>query len=172
MKTLHLASPNYDKADASAGVSSEGAHRATGEETPAGSRQFSTAAPPDPEVPEAKPRRRFTAAYKLRILEQADQCTQPGQVGALLRKEGLYSSNLACWRKQRDQGVLNALTPAKRGRKPKAQNPLDKRVTELERENRHLQNKLRQARIIIEAQKKISEILGIEQNLESSDDSK
>jgi transposase len=172
MKTLHLTCPNYDKVDGTTGVSSEGARRATGEETPVGHRLSSTAAPPDPEVPEVKPRRRFTAAYKLRILKQADQLTQPGQIGALLRKEGLYSSNLVCWRKQRDQGVLNGLTPAKRGRKPKAQNPLDKRITELERENRQLQNKLRQARIIIEAQKKISEILGIEQNLENIDDNK
>lgn len=121
--------------------------------------------PPDPEVTEAKPRRRFTAAYKLRVLDQADQCSEPGQIGALLRREGLYSSHLTKWRKQREQGILQGLTPAKRGRKAKHRNPLDARVAELERENQRLQHKLKQARTIIEAQKKISEILGIEQNL-------
>ena len=123
---------------------------------------------PDPEVAAQKPRRRFTAAYKLRALKLADQCTEPGQIGALLRKEGLYSSHLTCWRKQRDQGVLNGLTPAKRGRKAKPKSPLDKRVAELERENQRLEIKLKQARIIIEAQKKISQILEIQQNLEDS----
>jgi hypothetical protein len=102
----------------------------------------------------------------MRVLQQADLCTEPGQIGELLRKQGLYSSHLTLWRRQRDQGILNGLTPAKRGRKAKTQNPLAKRVAELERETQRLQNKLKQARIIIEAQKKISEILGIEQNLE------
>ena len=127
---------------------------------------------PDPEVTEAKPRRRFTAAYKLRVLDRADQCTEPGQFGALLRREGLYSSHLTYWRKQREQGILHGLTPAKRGRKAKSRNPLAKRLAELERENQRLQNKLKQARIIIEAQKKISEILGIEQNLQDIEESK
>jgi hypothetical protein len=77
----------------------------------------------------------------------------------------LYSSHLTNWRKQREQGILRGLTPAKRGRKARPRNPLDTRVTELERENQRLQNKLKQAHIIIEAQKKISEILSIEQSL-------
>jgi transposase-like protein len=127
---------------------------------------------PDPEVPEAKPRRRFTAAYKMRLLDQADRCTEPGQIGALLRREGLYSSHLTHWRKQREQGILHGLTPAKRGRKAKSRNPLAKRLVELERENQRLQHKLKQAHIIIEAQKKISEILGIEQNLQEIEESK
>jgi transposase len=121
--------------------------------------------PPDPEVPEKKPRRRFTANYKLRILEKADACTVPGQLGALLRLEGLYSSHLTTWRRQRDQGLLAAMTPKKRGRKPKEKNPLAEQVARLERETRRLEQKLKTAEIIIEAQKKISEILGIDQNL-------
>ena len=118
---------------------------------------------PDPEVPEKKPRRRFTAQYKLRILEEADACTEAGRLGALLRREGLYSSSLTTWRRQRDEGHLSALGPKKRGRKPKQKNPLAERVARLERENRRLENQLKQARTIIEVQKKISEILGIAQ---------
>jgi transposase-like protein len=119
--------------------------------------------PPDPEVPEKKARRKFTAKYKLQILQQADACTEPGQLGALLRSKGLYSSNLTTWRKQRDQGLLDALSPKKRGRKEKEKNPLAPRVAELERETRKLTRKLRRAEAIIEFQKKISEILGIPQ---------
>ena len=150
----------------------EGARRATGAGGAAGEHREMDNTPPDPEVTEARPRRRFTAAYKLRVLDQADQCHEPGQIGALLRREGLYSSHLTNWRKQREQGILEGLSPAKRGRKPKPRNPLDKRMAELERENQRLQNKLKQAQIIIEAQKKISEILGIEQNLQDNDESK
>ena len=117
--------------------------------------------PPDPEVPEKKPRRKFTAQYKLEVLKKADACTQPGQVGALLRAEGLYSSNLTHWRKQRAKGQLNALSPKKRGRKAITPNPLAKKVAELERQNRKLTRKLKQAETIIEVQKKISEILGV-----------
>jgi transposase len=123
------------------------------------------ASPPDPEVPEKKPRRRFTANNKLRILEKADACTVPGQLGALLRLEGLYSSHLTTWRRQREQGLLTAMTPKKRGRKTKEKNPLAEKVAMLEKETRRLQQKLKTAEIIIEAQKKISEILGIDQDL-------
>lgn len=137
----------------------EGARRATGV-TPITREPKS----PDPEVPETKPRRRFTAKYKLRILEEADACTQIGQIGALLRREGLYSSNLTTWRRQRDDGQLKGLSPKKRGRKAKAVNPLAKRVAELERETQQLREKLRKAEIIIEVQKKMSEILGIPQD--------
>ena len=121
------------------------------------------AEPPDPEVGEKKRRRKFTAKYKLQILEESDSCTQPGQLGALLRREGLYSSNLNCWRRQRDKGILQALRPKKRGRKQIEKNPLSQRVALLERENRKLKHKLQQAEKIIEVQKKISEILGIPQ---------
>jgi transposase-like protein len=126
---------------------------------------------PDPEVPEKKPRRKFTAQYKLRILAQADACSQPGQMGALLHREGLYSSNLATWRQQREKGILQAMTPKRPGRKRKQPNPLAKRVAQLEKENRRLQQKLKKADLIIEAQKKMSEILGIAQNLDQSDES-
>jgi len=118
----------------------------------------------DPEVPENKPRRKFTAKYKLEILNKADRYTEPGQIGALLRNEGLYSSNLTTWRKQRDKGLLVALSPKKRGRKRQEINPLSQQVARLQKENEHLKGKLKQAEIIIEVQKKVSEILGIAQD--------
>ena len=118
----------------------------------------------DPEVPEKKPRSRFTAQYKLRIVEEADMLKESGQIGALLRREGLYSSNLTTWRRQRDEGQLQALSPKKRGRKAQQKNPLAERVARLEKENRRLQDQLKQAKTIIEVQKKISEILGIPQS--------
>ena len=126
---------------------------------------------PDPEVPEKSKRRKFTAAYKLRMLQEAQQCTQPGEIGALLRREGLYSSHLTTWRQQRERGILQGLNPKKRGRKAKPHDPSAGRIVQLEKENQRLKNRLRKAEIIIEAQKKISEILGIEQNLEAIDDS-
>lgn len=136
----------------------EGVRRTTGV-TPIGAHLNA----PDPEVLEKKPRRRFTAQYKLRILEKANACTEPGQIGALLRREGLYYSNLTTWRKQRDDGQLQALSPKKRGRRSKQKNPLAERVAQLERENRRLEHQLKQAQTIIEVQKKISDILGISQ---------
>jgi transposase len=126
----------------------------------------------DPEVPELKPRRKFTAKYKLRILAEANRCSQSGEMGALLRREGLYSSNLTTWRRQRDKGLLQAMSPKKRGRKHKEKNPLTSRVAQLEKENRRLEQKLKQAELIIEAQKKMAEILGIAQNLSESDGNK
>jgi transposase len=118
---------------------------------------------PDPEVLEKKPRRRFTAKYKLRILAEVDTCTNPGDIGALLRREGLYYSNIYTWQRQKEKGALKGLTPKKRGRKKHEVNPLAKRVAELERDNTKLAKKLKQAETIIEVQKKISEILGISQ---------
>jgi len=111
-------------------------------------------ASPDPEVPESKPRRKLTAKYKLRVLAEADAYDQPGQIGTLLRREGLYSSSLTTWRRQRAKGLLQAMTPKKRGRKEKQKNPLAKHVAQLENENRRLQLKLKKAELIIEAQKK------------------
>lgn len=119
---------------------------------------------PDPEVLEKTPRRRFTAKYKLEVLKKADACTQPGELGALLRREGLYSSNLTTWRRQRDQGVLDAMSPKKRGRKKTEKNPLTKEVATLQGEVDRLRLKLKKAETIIEFQKKISEMLGISQN--------
>ena len=127
---------------------------------------------PDPEVPELKPHRNFTAKYKLRMLAEADRCSRPGELGAMLRREGLYSSNLTTWRRQREKGLLQAMSPKKRGRKHKEKNPLASRVAQLEKENRRLEQKLKQAELIIEAQKKMSEILCIAQNLSESDENK
>ena len=117
---------------------------------------------PSPEVPEKARRRRFEAAYKLRILAEADRCAVAGQLGELLRREGLYSSHLTSWRKQRDAGALEALAPKQRGRKPKRKDdPLALERERLEHENRRLTERLRQAETIIEVQKKVSELLGI-----------
>jgi len=114
---------------------------------------------PDPEVvPKAK-RRKFSAEYKRRILEEADNCTEPGQIGALLRREGLYSSHLSTWRRQRDRGLVQALSPKKRGRKRKDE--LEREVARLQRENERLQASLEQAETIIEVQKKLSRLLGL-----------
>lgn len=115
----------------------------------------------DPEVPEKARRRQFSGEYKLRVLREADACSEAGEIGALLRREGLYSSHLTLWRQQRDQGTLQGLAPRKRGRKPQPKNPLAKKVAELERENKRLERRLKQAEIIIDVQKKVSQILGV-----------
>jgi len=116
---------------------------------------------PSPEVPEKPVRRRFSVEYKVKILAEADACTETGQLGELLRREGLYSSHLSTWRRQRDEGVLAGLTPKRRGRKAKTKNPLADNVAKLQRENRRLKEKLRQAELIIDVQKKVSEMLDI-----------
>jgi transposase len=116
---------------------------------------------PDPEVAERAARRRFTAEYKLGVLRQADACAGTGELGALLRREGLYSSHLTTWRRQREQGSLAALSPKKRGRPGVPPSPLARRVAELERENARLSQRLQQAETIIAVQKKLSEALGI-----------
>ena len=116
---------------------------------------------PDPEVSEKPVRRRFTAEYKLRILHEADTQGNLGQIGALLRREGLYASHLTTWRRQRVQGALDALRPKKRGRKADQRSPLARRIAELERENQHLAHRLKQTETIIEVQKKVSEVLSI-----------
>jgi len=112
-------------------------------------------------VPEKPVRRRFTAEYKLRILREADRSSEPGQLGALLRREGLYSSHLTTWRQQREEGTLAGLSPKRRGRKASPEAPLVAENERLKRENQRLLAKLRQAETIIEVQKKLSEILGI-----------
>ena len=122
---------------------------------------------PDPEVPAKAQRRKFTAEYKLRIVREAERCKQPGEIGALLRREGLYSSLLTAWRREVEQGARAALRSKKRG--PKAR-VVDPRVKELERENSRLRKRLEQAEIIISVQKKVSKLLGIP--LESPDDEK
>ncbi len=116
---------------------------------------------PSIEVNEKPARRRFTAEFKLRILAEADRCTELGQIGEVLRREGLYSSHLTNWRKQRDEGVLAGLKPKRRGRKANRKNPLADEVAQLQRKNRRLEEKLRQAELIIDVQKKVSEMLKI-----------
>jgi len=112
---------------------------------------------PNPQVPQS-PRRRFTSKYKLSILEEADRCTQAGEVGALLRREGLYSSHLSNWRRLRKKGELAALKEKPRGRK--AINTAESlELAKIKRENEQLKEKLRQANLIIEAQKKLSQLL-------------
>jgi transposase len=106
-------------------------------------------------------RRRFTAKYKLRVLEQADGCTEPGQIGALLRREGLYSSHLTTWRRQREAGALAGLASRKRGCKVNPQTSQTRRMAELERDNERLRHRLVQAETIIDVQKKVSSLLGI-----------
>ena len=113
---------------------------------------------PDSEVvPKAK-RRRFTAKYELAILAEVDRCTERGQVGALLRREGLYSSHLSKWRRQRAKGALEALTAKKRGRK--AEDAMVEELAKLRRENQHLRVRLEQAEIIIDVQKNSRICLG------------
>ena len=155
---------NAEKKYASRGL--EGARRATA--TPADGSPQGTASPrlaaiipPDPEVVATPIRRRFTAEDKLRILKLADACTAVGSLGALLRAEGLYASNLTTWRRQRTAGVLSALTPQKRGRKVSAQYPLRTENETLRKENARLSTRLKQAELIIDVQKKVSEILGL-----------
>lgn len=123
----------------------------------------------DAEVPEKAARRRFEASYKLRILEEADHCTEPGQLGELLRREGLYASHLTTWRRQRQAGALNGLREKKRGRKPKRRDAKDQELERLRRENQKLEERLRQAETIIEVQKKVSQILGIPLNPDESE---
>ena len=119
----------------------------------------SAAAPPDAEVINKPSRRRFSAAYKVRILEEAERCTEPGEVGRLLRREGLYSSRLTGWRKAARNGTLKALSK-KRGRKVQ-RNPLEEKVRKLERRNARLENELRKAHLIMDVQGKFAGLLGI-----------
>jgi precorrin-6B methylase 1 len=106
-------------------------------------------------------RRQFTSGDKRRILEAADRCTQPGEIGALLRKEGIYSSHLTTWRRQRADDERAALAPHKRGRKADPAQTEDRRVLQLTQENERLRRKLAQANAIIDVQKKLCVLLGL-----------
>ena len=106
-------------------------------------------------------RRRFTATEKLRVLKEADGCTRPGELGALLRREGLYSSHLSAWRAARQRGELAGLTPRPRGPKVKPVDPRDRKLAEQAREITRLQARLERAEGLIEVQKKVSQLLGI-----------
>jgi len=116
---------------------------------------------PEVEVMAKPTRRRYTAEYKLRILREAEALSGRGEIGALLRREGLYSSNLTQWRKQRERGELEGLS-RKRGPLPKGKNSLADKVKVLERENARLKRRAERAEGLVELQKKVSEILGIE----------
>ena len=137
----------------------ERAHRATGiSSTTALHGSGVKAVVPNPEVPEKARRRNYTAEYKRLILREAEACKKQGQVGALLRREGLYSSNLTAWRHQVERGTLDALSSKKRGPKAQKTDPSVRHIAEQEREIHKLQAKLRKAELIIDAQKKIAEI--------------
>ena len=126
---------------------------------------------PDPEVVQRPVRRHFTASYKQRILTEVEAAADTRTIGRILRREGLYSSHLASWRKTRDQSQRAALEPRKRGPKPIPKNPLQAENAKLTRENARLNKKLRRAELIIDLQKKVSQILGITLPvLEESDD--
>jgi transposase-like protein len=117
---------------------------------------------PDPEVPEQLERarrRQFTVGYKLRILTEADAARTTGDIGALLRREGLYSSHLAAWRRQREEGILHALTPRRRGRP--THSPEQRELVRLRQENERLGQRLAAAEAVIEIQKKVSVLLGL-----------
>ncbi len=120
---------------------------------------------PDPEVPPKARRRKYSATYKKRILEEVERCSAPGEVGALLRREGLYSSLLSRWREQRDRGATTAQEPKKRGRKARPVDPQAKRIAELERETARLRKKLKNAETIISVQKKLSQLFSREEEM-------
>jgi transposase-like protein len=117
---------------------------------------------PEVEVLAHARRRAFTAEYKLEILRKLEKATERGAVGALLRREGLFRSQVAQWKAAQKRGELSGLKGAKRGRPAKARDGRDGRIQELERENRRLSRKLERAETLIELQKKVSELLGID----------
>ena len=115
----------------------------------------------DPEVAAVARRRRFTTQYKLKVLREADRCRKPGEIGALLRQEGLYASHLVTWRAARRRGELSAHRIPRRGRRPDPDRALQARIAQLEREIERLEAKLQQAEGLIEVQKKLSALLGL-----------
>ncbi len=149
-----------EKTDDAAGVGAEGGRRPTVVPTPAAASEMSDRAR----------RRSFTAQTKLRVLAETDGAADVGGIGAILRREGLYSSTLTDWRRQRDSGALGGLTPAKRGPKTAARNPLAAELAQAKRENARLGRRLQQAEAIIEIQKKVAALLGIPLATPDSDD--
>ena len=166
-----MADPKMVEAKAAAGMGSpthvpdETAERRAGERSSAGrsvdGSSGTSASAPDPEVPAKATRRAFTAEYKMRILREADACRRPGDIGALIRREGLYSSHLVAWRRQREVGGLKSMHARKRGRVAKPENPLAEENRRLTRENEHLKKRLGQAEQIIAVQKKVSEAIAM-----------
>ena len=133
----------------------EGARRATGV-SPSGA----PAAQPETEVTAKAQRRRFTAEYKRRIVREADRCTKLGEIGALLRREGLYSSQLTNWRGARDRGELEGLAPKRRGPKAPAPDPRDRKIVEQAGEIVRWQKRAERAEALVELQKKVAALLG------------
>ena len=146
----------------------EGARRATGGSADEGVAAGATGTAPDSEVSAKPKRRRFTAEYKRKFLKQADACTRPGELGALLRREGVYSSSLNAWRAARERGEIAGLASKKRGPKTSAPDPRDRELAANAREIARLSARVERAEAIIAVQKKLSEILGIQ--LPESDD--
>ena len=127
-------------------------------------RQPKTVPPPSPASPEFSPppqRRTFSAAAKLRILAETDRAADTGGIAAILRREGLYSSTLTDWRRQRDAGAFEALKPQRRGPRPMVAQPADADLDQLRRENARLRQRLEHAEAIIEVQKKVAALLGM-----------
>jgi transposase len=116
--------------------------------------------PEDVEVSAKAQRRRFTAEYKQEVLRKADACKQPGEVGALLRKEGLYSSHLTTWRQARESGELAGLAPKKRGRKPTPPDPRERELVDLRRQLARATARAERAEALVEIQKKVALLLG------------
>jgi transposase len=139
------------------GIGGRIAERAVGERSDVPAVRPAREGVPDPELVERAKRRRFTAEYKLRILRQAEACTRPGEIGALLRREGLYTSHLTAWRKQRDAGALEALE-RKRGRK--RADPREAQLAALRRRAERAEAELEKARKVIEVQGNVSALLG------------
>ena len=139
------------------GVGGRIAERAVGERSDVAAARAGREGVPDPELVERAKRRRFSAEYKLRILCEAEACTRPGEIGALLRREGLYTSHLTAWRKQREQGALEALD-RQRGRKPA--DPREAQIAALRRRAERAEAELEKARKVIEVQGNVSALLG------------
>jgi transposase-like protein len=116
----------------------------------------------DTEVPAKARRRRFTAEYKQKILREAEHCRKSGEIGALLRREGLYSSHLTDWRAARASGERAGLEAKRRGTKPRVRDGQSQRVAELERDVTRWQRRAERAEFLVELQKKVAAILGIE----------
>jgi transposase len=154
MALISKSSPMPDADSSPPAEGSAGARRATAEPSAGAPR-------PDPEVVPVARRRRYSGAEKQRILREADRCTQPGEIGALLRREGIYASMLSSWRKQREQAEQDALRPRKRGPKPDAVRAEVRQVLQLQEENARLRAELERARLVIDVQKKLSAILGL-----------
>jgi transposase-like protein len=149
----------------------EGARRTTGVSSTAASRGASLkTVVPNPEVPQKASRRRYTAEYKRGILRESEACNEQGQIGTLLRREGLYYSNLTVWRRQAERGTLDALSSKKRGPKAHKPDPSVRRIAEQEKEIQKLRARLRKADLIIDAQKKIAELFQLSSDQKEGED--